>query len=220
MNSFHTRQNPNENIERETRSNYRVFISTILNTFPELELDENSELATLAVEEHNQNLKNSNFVPRDNVPDWFCGFQDVETGELYLSDFEVDSTNLRNINASLSVPLTSLEISSVRFDADLCLSLGTPGSYRYSFCRLRRQDQFDQGITILDVNWSSSFYPTALISTTIARLQDEVFNAVNASILEAQGIELGEFGEFGTQVGGARRCITVRVLGRNRTFCS
>jgi len=185
MNNFFTRKRTEPVSGDAIQPNYNEFISIILKTFPTLKLDPNSQLASLAIEQYNDKVKNSTFVSRPPVPNWFCGFQDINTGELYISTFEDDSNRIRAINSSLNVPLSALSVSAIRFESDFCLSLGQPGSYSYSFCDLLDEQQFDPTF-IRDIDWSTAFYPDELIADTISAIEDAVLQEVSAAIAASQ----------------------------------
>ena len=160
---------------------YNTFISKILTANPNLALNPNSQLAKAAVDQYNTKVKQTPTLIRPPIPSWFCGYQNTETGQLYLSEYEINTNRVKTITSSTSLPLSAVTAIQVRYESDRCLGQGTPGSYSYSFCNLATSLQFDD--TEIDViDWSTAFYPIELITNAITQITDTVFDSVQTSI--------------------------------------
>ena len=191
MNNFVIRINPEEQVKNTLGSmDYNKFISTILAANPNLALNPNSKLAKAAVDQYNTKVKQTPTLIRPPIPSWFCGYQNTETGQLYLSEYEIETSKIRNITTSTSVALTAITAVQVRYEADRCLGQGTPGSYSYSFCNLATSLQFDN--TEIDIiDWSTAFYPTETVTDAITQISDTVFDSVETSIAVEAAVQSG-----------------------------
>lgn len=188
MNNFYVRkQTFNEEVIKET--DYNGLIKSVINYFPNLTLNPNSNLAALATQQYNQKLINNNSMDRPNIPDWFCGYRDTESGLLYLSDFESDSLEKININTNYNLSIQLLSSYNVRYTSDKCLEIGQSGSYDYSFCLSGASLTLEE---LIGIDWSQSFYPTDLIDTTISKIESAVRLQIDRAILEEQASSLGE----------------------------
>ena len=182
MNNFVVRTNPEVSEKNGIASmDYGKFISTILATNSNLVLNPNSQLAKVAVDQYNTKVKQTPTLIRPPIPSWFCGYQNTETGQLYLSEYELETARNRIVTASASLPLSAVTAVQVRYDADRCLSRGIPGSYSYSFCNLASSLQFDN-VEADVIDWSTAFYPVELITDAIEQISTTVFDSVQASI--------------------------------------
>ena len=198
MNKFFKRA-PTEEIKQKENS-ATAFISNILNTVPSLELVSDSSLAKVAIKQYNEKLETKATLVRPPIPSWFCGYQDTESGQLYLSDFELDSARIKTINNTITLTVETTALSTVRYDADKCLSLGTPGSYWYSRCTLI--SGFDIGTELDTIDWSTAFYPTELVTDAIQQITDAVAEGVNNSISAQVEANAGMSGSSGGESGG------------------
>jgi hypothetical protein len=93
----------------------------------------NSLLYETAVNQYNQNIKNT--LIRPTVPSWFCGKINPETGDL------INNPSDESLRATAGVVLDPLTLQPTisgdtlsGYVVDTCLILGTPGSYDYTKC--------------------------------------------------------------------------------------
>lgn len=159
-------------------TSYNEFIAKVLVANPNMKLDSNSMLAKLAIKEYNTQIKTTPTLVRPPIPEWFCGYQDTESGQLYLSEYELERSKLKQINISSEIPLSSTELERVRYEPDKCLEFGLPGSYSYTFCNLGSVWETE----VYNIDWSTAFYPTELITDILTKVADTIYDAVKESI--------------------------------------
>lgn len=199
MNMFY-RRTPITDMGETTTANYSAFISSILTTVPTLTLKDTSNLAAVAVDQYNKKVKTTATLVRPPIPSWFCGYQDTESGQLYLSEFEIDSNRIKNINSSVTLTAGIFAASSVRYESDKCLALGIPGSYWYSFCELTSGFDIPREIDVID--WSTAFYPTSAVTDMIQQITQAVYDEAQSAIGNFASLMTGGEGGGGEGGGG------------------
>ena len=140
---------------------YISMVNIFIKMHPDYALKPNSLLESLVIKQYNNMLKTAPLI-RPPVPEWFCGYVDVGTGEMRTSQAEADSVNAKFTAAmDLSYPEAVSSISHV-YIPDACLYQGAVGSVPYvQTCEIYGEDA-DVGPENID--WSESFYPTAQIA--------------------------------------------------------
>jgi len=177
-NKFYNRSQTQENFKPNT--DYSDFVSTVTEGNNSFELKQNSVLYDLAVEEINV----TNFVAREDIPDWLCGFIDLSENDSYLSQEQQNINNFINVNESIQEAFDSGLVDPVRFVSDECLKYGVPGSYYYSKCV--QEGDSERAEYINQLNFGSNFQNVDyIIDSTLTDLEDAVFEEVNQAILLA-----------------------------------
>jgi hypothetical protein len=134
---------------------------------------------TLSLEE----IVKSNFVDRKSLPDWFCGFIDLDRVPSYLSIPQQSINNFVDIQAQVSVDTEEDITEPVRYQNDLCLEIGIPGSYSYSSC-------IETDIPIRSND--DTLFDLASISTDIETQISNVDNLIESSLTDIEGAIFSE----------------------------
>lgn len=170
------------------------------------EVNPNTILYSLAVDE----LIVNNFVERNQIPDWFCGYINLNENLSYLSKEEQDVTNFLNTNFTLATSIEGFLIDPVRFNYDKCLEYGVPGSYSYSNCieSILRED-LGQGAIDFATNMN---YIDETIKGILSELEEAVFEEVETQI----GISQAALSDTAVAGGAARDGLIKKIDGEGK----
>jgi len=168
--TFITRQNTRTN--NPSTFDAAKIIKYYLALHPSNRLIVNSPLYLAAVEQYNQQIKNT--LIRPPIPDWFCGKINPTTNELIPlpTDQEQRAANgVLNDNPITTTPIPPQDPKN--YLQDSCLSTGTPGSAEYLRCNssaLQDEDNRDVG----GLGWQPTNGGTSTCSIYLARYFDTV----------------------------------------------
>lgn len=148
------------------------------------EVNPNSILYELAINQ----INTTNFVKREDTPEWVCGYVDLEKGISYISSEQQRLNDFLSTNTSLVTAFSLTSIPPVRFSNDKCLQYGVPGSYAYSKCiesittDASARDEF--GLNNIDFG-ANLIFIDSIIESTISDLESGILAELENSILEA-----------------------------------